>query len=72
MPTYATHEIDGVNLDIILDQHYDGTWTASWFYPHPMEAMDWADGSGHGFVSQEAAEEAAIQWAREHGPQRAA
>lgn len=68
---YATHEIDGVFLEIVLDQASDGTWTASWWFPIPLlpERPAWADGSGN-YPTREAAEEAAIEWSRQHGPQR--
>ena len=65
----TTHLIDNTFLDTVFDQHPSGTWTASWWYPAPMRSMDWAHGSGT-FATREAAQAAAIEWARAHGPQR--
>lgn len=69
---HATHTINDVMLTIVLDQAGDGTWTAAWWYPMPMVPAppEWSDGSEAGYVSRVVAEEAAIAWAREHGPQR--
>lgn len=68
----ATHNINGTSLDIVTDEAHDGTWTASWWYPLPMGtgSMEWADCDGAGYPTREAAEQAAIEWARAHGPQR--
>lgn len=66
----AIHNIDGTDLYITFDQHWTGTLTASWWFPLPIGAVAWADGDGAGYPTREAAEQAAIEWAREHGPQR--
>ena len=66
---HTTRLIDTKPLDIVLDQHPTGTWTASWWYPAPIGSVEWADGTGS-FPTREAAEGAAIEWARAHGPQR--
>ncbi len=68
----AHHEINGVHLTVVMDEARDGTWTASWWYPMPMAPapVEWSDGNGTGYATREAAEQAAIDWAHAHGPQR--
>jgi hypothetical protein len=67
---HVIHEIDGLDLSIVMDRAHDGTWTASWWFPFPTMGVDWADSSRAGFASCETAEQAAIAWALVHGPQK--